>query len=481
MTEKKDKKKKILIGVLICVLAIVALFIAKPWNKEARNNTAVEEPCENCTVHKNNPFDLSYSGETIKYNAYDFIIEKMSQAQYWTYDEYHTPYWLYGPDENGNYFMPSYEEEPIINATGFTLFDEDSASFARGCEGRLIINFSENTADANPDFRMESNETEGYDLHDEPFGNMFESIYEFNDGIYYYYTDEELTDEYKQSWIVSEEYMSWNDTYNEIKRTMEFYETIFKELDIPLMNMPKGTLASYKNKTIEVPKELLEIKYWERFNDDKIHTPFDERVGWDWYWENDEDNVWLDDYRDIFNQQFPEATSAEMETIYDFDDNRDYTYARYAPIFLSAANPNRSAEWKDLPRMATPWSENEGGAVAKYWLKPLYKHIFGFSGVYFTDSTKFNGDHQLTGFDTLDDFNGGLKVAGADEVVALYNAGECPIGFTYSMDGYCLNGIQLYMQELCDHYGVENPYGPDFLTNMHMLYDYNYQRRLGIK
>ena len=139
--ENNKKKKYLYIGIIIILITIsIVLGIYTSINNRTINNN----DCVDCVVEKDdkrlNLFNIKYSGETKEYNAYDFIIEKMSQAQYWTYDQYEP---IYNTVEN--HYEPS-KDHVINNATGWVLYDEETASFARGYEGRLIINFADNTA-----------------------------------------------------------------------------------------------------------------------------------------------------------------------------------------------------------------------------------------------------------------------------------------------------------------------------------------------
>ena len=292
--EKKNKKFYAILGVaLVLVVAVVLIFVLKPnTNQNEQNNQNCED--DSCEVINHDDvneevqpglFGLIYSGETVRYNAYDFIIEKMGQAQYWTYDEYDPDYHFDHVDENGKWeegwgVYNDYDTEhprPIHNATGWVLYDENTASFVRGFDGRLIIDFSNYKAYSNPI----------YNISDSHIVDIMKPIGYTNNGHNFLEEDfnPERTYDFNNEIVPTEVYIK---VYEEIKNTFNFYNDIFDSLGIPLINKPQGTLTSYKNMTIDVPVELVEIKYTDRWNDDLIHDPWSDQKGlWSWYWEED--------------------------------------------------------------------------------------------------------------------------------------------------------------------------------------------------
>lgn len=495
MSENKSNKKLIII-VLALLLLAAGLFIIKPWNKQdeaVKNEPEVIEPCTDCTVEKGNPFNLTYSGETIKYNAYDFIIEKMSQAQYWTYDEFHPLY-------KTNFTLPNpTKDETIINGTGWVLYDEDSASFIRGCQGILIINFSENTAISNKDFYETHDDINKCDIFNGvPFSTSELETFDLNNKTLTF-NDGHVRDYSRVEPYVNTSNQVDNLIYNEISETFEFYNNVFSELGIPLTNMPKGTLASYKNKTIEVPVELLELKYRDRWGDDLIHTVFDERANFDFYWERNKDNIWLDDYRDIMNKQFPEFK--EYEEIYDVDNDKDLYFDTYSPLFLVMLDrKDHTATFgsvvftgtltelmrespTDLEMNSLAWEDPIAGAVATYWLRPLYKQIFGFDGVYFVDYQDLeNNPNRVNRCLTKEQFDEGIKSDSMGNVaVPVFARGEYATFTSSTLDITWLNNISEKMDVLCKYYGVESQFGPDFIMSIRLMYQPDDQLQLGLK
>lgn len=476
-----NKKKGLIIAIIVLLVGACGYFLISKNNNTPANDCVdcVIEPSTNTTsVKKAKNFNIVYSGETKKYNAYDFIIEKLGQAQYWTYEQYEPIY-----NTVANHYSPS-KEHVINNATGWILYDEDTASFARGYEGRLIINFADNTAISHTSFYNFDYDNSSFSLSNEPLQNSF-TFYDFVSGNEYKMLEDGT--KYDERTSIAEYDMLW-DEYNEINRTLIFYEKIFNELGISILNMPKGTLASYKNKTINVPIELINLKYWDREQDNLIHSPFDERVGWTWHWE-DEENIWLDDYRDVFNQQFPNSTDKELEEVIDLDGSI-ITENTYAPVFLCLTNTKWSDIYEQEEGLTGTEFYNFAGAFETYYLKPLYKEIFGFNGVYFYDEEKMpmfkdGDDFYGIGFRTLDYFNNKFYLDNniVGEIVYIYDKGDVPIGaneqLAIPIGGF--DNVVASMKMIKDHYNIQSQFGEDYPTQLSLLYNINEQLSLGLR
>lgn len=474
------KKKGLIIALVVLIVGACGYFVITNNNNKSNNDSCVNcvvEPATNTTsVKKAKNFNIVYSGETKQYNAYDFIIEKMSQAQYWTYEQHEPVYNFTYENYEDRYdrFMNSKPTKVhnITNGTGFILYDEDTASFVRGFEGRLIINFAENKAISDEWFNPNPNdENDVRDILDKDLDLYYAKVYDYN------VNESDELDEFKLVY----------DSYNEIKRTLEFYNNVFDELDISLVNMPKGTLKSYKSKTIDVPVELIELKYTDRWCDDLIHSPFDERVGFNWCWEEDTDNVWLDDYKDVFNKQSPQTNSDSF--IPNLTTGASCAY--YAPIFLAFENTKWSNYYlNELKTISTENTyENFSGAYLTYYLKPLYEYAFGFNGVYLYDQTKPLGiidkDKDLIFGDSFfgDDIQYLYKQEGIGFVVPIYIEGDEKIGNQYQLTGYSFNvdGFNTYLNRVIDKNNCNSCFGNDYCTNLYMLYSTLMQKDLGIR
>lgn len=471
-----NKKKGLIIAIVVLIVGTCGYFLISKNNNTPANDCvdcAIKPSTNTTSVKKAKNFNIVYSGETKKYNAYDFILEKMEQAQYWTYEQ-HEP--VYNFTYNYDYEKLTNSKPKVLhnikNATGFILYDEDTASFTRGFEGRIIINFSENKAicddyfNPNPDDENDIKDILTKDKNLE----YPETIYEFNIA---------NTDSNNRYFLF--------DVDDEILNTMTFYNNIFDELDIPLLNMPKGTLKSYKNKTIDVPIELIELKYSDRWCDDLIHSPFDERVGFDWCWENNKDNEWLNDYKDVFTKQSPEP----KENLFLPNLTTGANVAYYAPIFLAFESKNYSNYY-----LHEQWNsdtankyENFSGAYLTYYLKPLYKYVFGFNGVYFYDHSKPLGaidkNNDLLFGDEFfaDALNWYYRETDIGFVMPIYNSGDERVGNQYQITGLSFNVDDLnnYLNSVIDKNNGTSCFGTDYCRNLYLLYAPAMQRELGLR
>lgn len=495
---KKTNFKKIIIVVSILALTGVAgYFLAN--KSPVTMMQSQDQECENCTIEPNSSkvnkakyFDIVYSGKAVEYDAYDFIIEKMSQAQYWTYDDVHPEY-----HAAINRDKPQYDDV-IPNGTGWTLINEDTATFARGFESRLVINFSNNTAFNDPSYcdldyltaphgegvrwgngrgANQSIQWEYYDLHNEPYQEEPNSeewlehrrTYDFNNMLY---NGNEILD--KDTGRINNTIEFDSVIYSEIQETLDFYNKVFAELDIQILNQPKGTLSSYKGKKIQVPVELIELSYLNRHCDGKINSIFDERSGWKIHWEEDKNIPWLDDYRDVLNKEFPEAP----EDSYITSSETGERWAYYSPIFLFSANPDWydfvSDRYKEV-QILDPTNADENGALTLYYIKPLYEHVFGFNGIYFVNSDSVASGAQTDATLTLDKFNEGIYLW-ENDILPIHNKGEHLFA--------CSNTPEAtvdYLEELMHYYNAENIFGHDYIKTIQFAYNSGRQKELGLR
>ena len=488
------KKTKTIVIILVIIAVFCGLFL---YNKD--KNTSNDTECENCTVKPtnekaDNPFNIKYSGQTKTYNAYDFIIEKMSQDQYWTYDEYEPEYWAQANSgAETNFEVVTVKEHVNVNGTGWVLSDENTASFARGFEGKMEIHFVNNTAECNTryatiDSIVRHNDpsihfgthTRKYDLSDfditqdwtswyaeediddaEIFMHDFGYVlYDCNQRVYKTLKYDEITETFTDEFDVEEPFGpnyyvlgdAKNDLYWEVENTLKFYNDVFKEAGCPLLNMPEGTLASYKNKTIEVPVELIELRYTDRWGDDLIHCPWRDQEDFELDITKRDDIVWLENYEDILNQEFPAET--EMFTIegYDTDGNHieDFEYPYYSPVFLQMVPTDwmKELDHPDIQRSSL---------IANYYA-PLYKHIFGFNGIYYIDSSNKsypNSDRLLK----LDEFYTDAKQGEwCADVIPVYKTGDVASDSGIRQRWDLLN----YFNNLLKYYDKENIFGADY-------------------
>lgn len=499
-------KKKTLIIIAVCIATFAGIFAISKIQKNTDNKE--NEPCENCTVNtvkSNNPFNIVYSGETKTYNAYDFIIEKMSQAQYWTYDEYEP---TYRQAVNDGKLGNLSHDHTIPNGSGWTLTDENTASFARGFEGKLEIKFSDNTAASNVGncsldtlYLYEHPETLGvpvggaqvdlsqYDVSKKPwdyFDEITASVPGINkmyeDNFIYINCNDQTYNEISLFTGVRESQQPFGPHYYisdgtealywEVESTLNFYGNVFKEAGCPLQNMPEGTLTSYKNKTIEVPVELIELRYTDRWGDGLIHCPWRDQEDFVLDTTTRTDVVWLDEYKDVFDQKKPPESELWTTSIYEYSTGEhlgDKTYSYYSPYFLQIVIYDDNQESRE------EGITNKFSAIAANYYAPLYRHIFGFDGVYFFDATNKKVP-PTSGEMNRDTFVERATEAEDEEIFSLYANGEMEIGVVnYGWK------LKEYFDDLLKYYGKENIFGDDYPTLFNIRTNPDMQERLGLK
>lgn len=481
---KSKNKKWILIGIIgvLAILAIVYLAYKKPEEKiEKVDSTPIQEeiePCPSCHIGN--------IQETITMNAYDYIINVMSTPQYWGVDN--LP--LYNLDYEQEY---SYEKLTAQNGTGWLLKDEDSATFYRGSEGVLTINFSENKANIKTWSNVyTSSEKDSLDY------DATEYNFDYNKNSYQYiapYGDKESNHNYNYEIVLSnrtirpqteEEFRESNDLFDErftVKNIILHYEELFEKAGCPLLNQPKGTLSSYKNKmiTVEKPKD-----------DGLIHAIWNQE-GFKWQWDKKDDVIWLDDYREIFDKQAPEGT--ELEEINWA--GQDKNLATYSSLFLVLANKeNCTFKYLDRnPNTATlflkldEYFDAEAGAFAAYFLMPMTKLVYGYNGVYFYDTNKLpnSGGSYNFKFNTKQDFMNNLKYpkdTSSSSILTIHKEGDIPVSLV-ALEGDECNSLNnhmfLRMKQIAEHYGKEFPFADDYMFNFYIYYNATAQRLLGLR
>lgn len=479
MSENKEIKvsKKWILVVGIIILAIVLLVIFNPF----KSNTNVVTEVNETETHNEEPDGCAVGEicEEIEMNAYDYIMEVMSAPQYWSYEEFKP---FYDMTDQKAYC------EPIIkaqNGTGWKLVDEKTASFARGAQGVLTINFSNNTANSKianiertSDDYHQSNGYENYDL-------------DFNNNIYKQYnmvSPDKVEDmesfrstTSREKWDNGENYSPF-DTRWVIQDTMYYYESLFKEAGCPLLNMPEGTLESYKNKTVKFTKHTKK--------DNLIHAVW-KQDNYRWDWEN------LDTYEEIprnkietiFDKPVPDSESIKL--VIDGGESMEWNY--YSPVFLVDVQSDGTSQYLEQEKLLFGWGGNmdgaNTGAIALYYIQPLMEKIYGYNAVYFvnTDTGVYEdewSDRYPEVTDKEDVINRILNTReNNDEIKTLHPNGECLLGEVFQIgetNNYSIKKMVNYMNELINHYNIENPYAEDYLLNFVIAYSLKYQAYLGL-
>lgn len=471
-------KKLLIIGLVALAIATTAFLL--PKNDNNKQTTPVEkqeetkEPCDSCTIK-----------DVVSMNAYEYIMEVMSAPQYWGVDN--LP--LYNLDYEQEY---SYEVLKKQNGTGWILKDLDSATFYRGSEGALTIDFSNFSANIETWADVYSSNESGTLDND---ATRYE--FDYNNEIYKYtapYGNSEANHNYDYEIELSsktikplteQEFRESNDLFDErftVKDIILYYDSLFKEAGCPLLNMPKGTLESYKNKTVNVPVKE---------NDNLIHAIW-QQDNFRWDWDKAEDTVWLDSYKDIFNQQFPENTFIDIVEI----NGQSKSLANNSSLFLMLADKdNCTFQYQDRnPYSATlmlkldEYFGAEAGGFATYFLKPMTELMYGYNGVYFCDTKNLpsSGTLDLT-FKTKEQFLknfGYSKEANSSTILTMHNEGDYAVSLVgYEGDECQSFYTQMFMRlkQVAKYYGKEFPFADDYMFNFYIFYNPSAQRLLGLR
>lgn len=475
MSENKEIKvsKKLILVVGIIVLAIVLLVIFNPFKSDTNVVTEVNET----ETHNEEPDGCAVGEicEEIEMNAYDYIMEVMSAPQYWSYEEFQA---LYGLTEQKNYC------EPIIkaqNGTGWKLVDEKTASFARGAQGVLTINFSNNTANSVVANGELTDDNVGYTLGSENYS------FDFNNNSYEHYNTlsmekkkiapfGELT---REAWDNGESVSPFDERWV-IQDTMNYYESLFKEAGCPLLNMPEGTLESYKNKIVKFTKHTKK--------DDLIHAVWkQDNYRWDWENLDTYEEIPRNEIETIFDKPVPDSESIRL--VIDGDEPIEWNY--YSPIFLVDVNIDTTSRYLELDKFAFGKGNCDalGGALALYYIQPLLEKMYGYNAVYFVN-TDTNSNESIT--DIYPNPTNKSEVIErilntehrSNEIKTIHPAGECKLGDIYPMmftDNTSVTKIDNYINELLDHYNIVSPYSDDYMLNFVIFYSFEYQNILGLR
>jgi len=483
--EIKIKKRNLfvaLILLMVSILVAVLMFGGKQKETVISDN---KQQSEEDTNSQGCPIGLNcLEGNTIY--AYDYIISVMSRPQYWGIDN--LP--LYSLEYEQEY---SYEKLKEQNATGWILLDEDTASFYRGSEGVLTLNFSNNSANIKTWTDVYSSDEAGTLEKD---ATKYEFCY--NDNTYKYiapYGNTSLNHNYDYSIEVNgrtygpkseEEFRESSDLFDErfiIKDILLYYESLFEKAGCPLLNQPEGTLASYKTKVITIPKEE---------KDGLIHNVWDQD-GFKWNWDEDNSLVWLNNYQEIMDKE--SGISSEMDKV-ELENGSYLNIDTFNPLYLVLVNKDectkqysyKNASDGKLILWLDEYFDAEAGAFATYFLKPMSEKLFGYSTVYYFDNTKLpesNGYNFY--FNSKEDFLNNLtypKDSSSTTILTIYKKGDIPVGNVASEGDACYSMNSLMFNEMkviSEHYGVEFPYAEDYMLNFYIFYNPSAQRLLGLR
>lgn len=458
----KNKKTPIIITsiILIIVVAIVLVFVLRPKEETPtitgdgditsdvveEGSTEESKPSDSDTIKTETGYLISVTDN--KVNAYDYILEIMNQPQFWSEEEFF-PLYSFPWDEE-----PA--KEALVNGTGWRLVDEEKAIFERGYKGKLTINFSEHIAISREE------------LADITYYLDFKNdIYKRNDAGY------ERDINFKRG---TEIY--WNNVYGIIENTFLYYEEIFAAAGCPLLEMPEGTLAKYKNKNA---KEVTLL------DDGLIHNPWSQE-GWSFNWENDKNINWLTDYRDILNVEVPESETVPW-TFEDLDGIvTEYQMGIYSPVYLVMANKNSSIRYQDGSILfdSIDCTQNAIEAFATYYLNPVMEELYGHPAVYFVDKNELPGPNYAGLLFKNEEFEQGIQYnnesyAGILEIYPIGNK-TTRVVYSYYPNHYDILNLKDEVKKAYEYHGNNNyKYADDYIGNFMLVYSLDEQRILGLR
>ena len=376
---------------------------------------------------------------TKEQNAYEYIVSLMKKPQYWSEDEYFPAY-----------FSPWEEEEArktLINATGWELIDEETATFKRGYEGTLTLNFSDYIAISK----------------DEASGLTY--VLDFKNDEYYMSSGSEKTKLTLNKNIDG----YYNTSFGKIEQTFVYYEKLFSASGCPLLEKPKGTLTGYRK---AVAHEAF-IK-----DDNLIHNVW-EQEGFSFDFTNKEGLSWLKDYRDILNAKTPDLGLVPFQYGDGKGNYETFNTAYNTPVFLVLADSHEGERYLQY--------DNIDEAFAAYYLKPVFEILYGYDAVYFVNGKSANGPSDPLNLDTKEDILAGFTWDYANNtqpILEIQNKGEKIDGICYLATGF--NDLEQLIRTVEDRiktYYPEKtiPFGKDYLGNFKLIYDKETQITLGLR
>lgn len=512
---KSQKKKKILVLIAIIVficLGIGGFLLFK--NKNTTNN-------ENAINEQINDTQKQDSDKT----GYDFIVDLMAEPEFWGVED--VPIYSYNSKEYREMLSKNYPEEDnsvspernkaieaMPNGSGWKLIDEDTATFTRGYEGRLTYNFSEFKAIVESDWlyttewdfntnteRLYESKTDHTLVKERPFKDCPNDLSEDEAKDY-------IGNLYEEEWFV--------------KNSMLNYEAQFKAAECPLVNQPKGTLTSYKNK---MSKVITRDDYYLNNTSYKPHQDkaFFETVGYEdvgildsqkfitapwqqpdyvWDYTKNTNLIWLDDYREILTliEEIPDTELIAFNGgpgYYNADGTPGTMEMLYSCSYLAFCNLKEMSMFQDLENAKTIndismmfFYPNKATNFLAYYVRPILKECYGVDAVYFCDSKQLKGNNQLVLGMSDSEFVSASKHGENDEIVGvekyLMECNESRIGNVWEPSLWGdVNGDYDYlidcMKSTCAKTNTPYMYSDTFLLNYFATVDMDIQRDLGLR
>ena len=438
---KKDKKTWIIVLLIILVLAVALVLLwAKPdfVEKASTKQDEIHGAEEKESVQEITEGPVIETAKVKESNAYDYILEVMSSPQYWDEKTYFPAY-----------YTPWEEEEArktLVNATGWTLIDEEKAIFKRGYEGTLTLNFSDHIAISK----------------DEKSGLTY--TLDYKNGIYEMSLNGEVV-----NLTINRGEGYFNTSFGKIEDTFNNYEKLFSASGCPLLGKPAGTLKSYKKLNVH----RAQVK-----EDNLIHNVWDQE-DFSFDFTNAKGLCYLNSYKEILSAKTPDIGLVPIMYGDGKGNYTEYQTAYNTPVYLVLSDSHEGKPYEQY--------DNINEAFAAYFLKPMYEAMYGYNAVYFVNGRDVSGPSDLLNLDTKEDILAGFSWdydGQTQPILEIQNKGEKIDAICYLSSGYSnlemLFETTLYRAK--EYFpNAKIPFASDYIGNFKLIYDKETQITLGLR
>lgn len=372
-------------------------------------------------------------------SCYDYIVDTMSQPQYWSDIPLYSSYQIQQEAEN-----------KLINGTGWTLIDEDHATFTRGYQGIMTISFHDGISvhRLSSEFQPEKEYEQHFDIFNHTVHRIYSDPYQRTDMTSYFEEDNKL--------------------FSIIEKTFTQYEQRFQAAGCPLLNQPEGTLHKYQNQKAVIPIQK---------DDHKIHAPWQQKK-WHSEWTEDPLFIHLNKLEEIRKIQIE---NREYVSVMKLDQSTE-KIAMYQPFFVLLTDKENLSEeiyFEHIHSYPTKLQD-----FVLYYLNELCS-LLDIPTVYVVDSLPEiqSGQKEYTYDMTIEEVLSSNRSKGSQLLMFQWNEKE-PIlkGIFYlDVNQKKFDDLVNYIQMILNHKKIDNPFSEDYLDNFNLYYDLKWQRILGLR
>ncbi|MEA5027136.1 MAG: hypothetical protein VB012_05735 [Erysipelotrichaceae bacterium] len=400
-------------------------------------------------------------------SCYEYIIETMSQPQYWGKDQ-HLEY--------STQQLQAEAEEQMPEATGWMLDDADQAIFKRGYEGVLRINFSKKQAYGTVQETFDHYRVRNYLLYDFAESRMYR-VFESESG-----------DEYIDLTVAENEHISADNkvrfnAYQEIYQTMLDYDEIFNQAGCPLYGKESGTLRSYQNQltiTTDIKQE----------SDGLIHAPWEQANGESSVFSHP-DITLLKSADEAWHVKIADLSQASiMIKGLDGDTYQEHIYNPYFVIYTRSS-------FQDHYQLKDPYLSPYFEQLSSYqdklpdfmmnYVNVICKEIYQAGCVYAVDIDNMPDIDQKTSDYfyrmTFEQYQQSRPIDDNTAVVFYHQPKSTIAGriFIDDINDEMLYQLAAYLDMVMNHYGKKAVFSDDYIKNFGIYYNLDRQRLLGLR